>query len=202
MTKINLGQRQDVSSAMGPGKRSVLWVRGCSILCSGCITPEYLDHAVRTETTVEEVCDWIVRMKQEHAIEGISFSGGEPFEQARVLSEIARFARSIGLSTQSWSGYTKAYLEKEHAPDGSRDLLETLDVLIDGPFVRRRPTSLPLRGSSNQHLHLLTDRYMVEDFEQRYMELVIDPKQTRAVGVMNHDRLRAALALSGILGDV
>ncbi|MCX6714976.1 MAG: 4Fe-4S single cluster domain-containing protein [Candidatus Uhrbacteria bacterium] len=199
---LNLGGQQEVSSAMGPGKRSVLWVRGCSILCSGCITPEYLDHAVRTETTVEEVCEWITRMKFEHQIEGVSFSGGEPFEQAKALAFIARACRELGLSIQSWSGYTKRYLEKGHAPDGSRELLETLDVLIDGPFIRQRPTSLPLRGSSNQHLHLLTDRYKVEDFEQRYMELVIDPKQTRAVGVMNHAHLRAALALSGILGDV
>lgn len=202
MMRLNLGERQDISFAMGPGKRSVLWVRGCSILCSGCITPEYLDHAVRTETTVEEICDWIARMKLEHQIEGISFSGGEPFEQARVLSEIALFARSIDLSTLSWSGYTKSYLEKGHAPDGSQELLDALDVLIDGPFIRQRPTSLPLRGSSNQHLYLLTDRYKPEDFEQRYLELVVDPKHMRAVGVMNHDRLRAALALSGILGDV
>ena len=199
MTQLNLGRKQDTSSAMGPGKRAVIWVRGCSIHCPGCITPELIDHRVRTEVSVQEICDWLSKMKMDHEIEGVSFSGGEPFEQAKALSEIAIFAHSIGLSTLSWSGYTRPFLEKDHAPHGSQDFLANLDVLIDGPYIRQRVSTLALRGSTNQHLHLLTDRYKETDFEQQYVELVVSPDATRLVGVANHNKFRIALALSSLL---
>ena len=168
--------------------------------CAGCATPEFLpvgrpEHAV----AVTDVCAWIDRAVAEHHITGVSFSGGEPFAQAPALARIAEHARARGLSTMSWSGFTRAHLEGPRAPIGSRELLGALDVLIDGLFIQRHANGDPLRGSSNQQIHLLTDRHHPEEFAQADIEVRIG-RDGRIVttGVMDYAAADAALALLGV----
>lgn len=176
---VSVGKFVAATAAMGPGKRACLWVRGCSINCPGCITQSYIpegrpEHAV----PVEEICGWIDRAIAEHGITGMSFSGGEPFEQATALAHVAAHARDRGLSTLAWSGHTRRVLEVTTvAPPGSANFFRTLDVLIDGPFVDRfaHGPALPLRGSSNQRVHLLTERHQPEEFDRAMFEVELQP---------------------------
>lgn len=134
----------------------------------------------------------------QHNLEGVSFSGGEPFEQARALALIARGARDLGLSTLCWSGHTLDHLQGPNAPEGSDELLSSLDVLIDGAYVHdARTDSLPLRGSTNQTIHFLTARYAQKDIgPTRFSVELIDGRVT-SHGVTSYQRLNAVMRLLG-----
>lgn len=198
-SSVSVGHFEPMTRAMGPGLRACLWVRGCPIQCPGCATPEFIP-APRPEhaAPVAEIYDRIDRAIAEHHIEGVSFSGGEPFAQAEMLAAIAAHTRSRGLSTLAWSGWTRAHLEGPQAPAGSRDLLAQLDVLIDGPYVAALGPPQPLRGSSNQTIHLLTDRYRAEDFRRTTFEVRIEDDRMVVSGVTDYAALRATLAALGV----
>jgi anaerobic ribonucleoside-triphosphate reductase activating protein len=98
-------------------------------------------------------------------IEGLTLAGGEPVAQAGACAALAEAARGAGLSVMLFSGYTLAELRTmaREAPEVGR-LLGAVDLLVDGPYLQERPE--PRRrwiGSSNQVMHLLTDRYDAAD---------------------------------------
>jgi anaerobic ribonucleoside-triphosphate reductase activating protein len=200
---IRVGSFVEFTEAMGPGLRACLWVAGCPMRCKGCGTPEFLSKESGSAMSVEDLCRRIDDAVREHGIEGVSFSGGEPFAQAGAVARIARHARSSGLSTQSWSGFSRKHLESSRAPDGAAELLAELDVLIDGPFVQRRMNDDPFRGSSNQVIHFLTDRYGPEDYVDRVIEAQVSERDGAIIvnGVHDTEPLRVALRLIGLSPD-
>lgn len=200
MTRLNLGAFDPCSRAMGPGSRAVVWARGCSVDCRGCVTPQLIPSEPATPVDVDALWDRIDRARLAHGLEGVSFSGGEPFEQAEALAEIARRAHRVGLSVLSWSGYARAFLEGDRAPHGSRALLAELDVLIDGPFVAARAGGgLALRGSSNQVTHFLTGRYDAGGLEPGRMKVELaDDGRAVVSGVVDYAELNAVLSILGV----
>lgn len=202
--KLLVGRYLADTISMGPGLRAVVWVAGCSINCKGCATPKLIGKERGVWRTVEEVGEWLARDKAAHGIEGVSFSGGEPFEQASGLADVARIARGLGLSTLSWSGYTRAQLEGPKAPPGAAALLAELDVLIDGPFMLKKMAGDTYRGSSNQVIHYLTDRYGPADFAEAHLDVRLpeSPGDPLVIsGVADTVPLRAALQLLGLAAD-
>ncbi len=196
--ELNLGNIEDCTTAMGPGKRMCIWVRGCTIGCKGCATPQYWSADPIGLTQVGAVIQRLHASHAQHELEGMSFSGGEPFEQARALKLIAQSARALGLSTLSWSGYTLDYLTSPRAPDGSAELLRELDVLIDGAYVQALNTEvLPLRGSTNQTIHFLTDRYLPKDIGPARFSVQVADGVILSHGVTHYGRLSATMRLLG-----
>lgn len=106
------------------------------------------------------VDDLVLRISGVDDIEGITFSGGEPFEQAHSLARIARRAREVrDLGVVCFTGYTREEL-LSGGPPSAADLLDEVDLLIDGPFLAARPRGPFWRGSDNQRLHHLSSRYV------------------------------------------
>jgi len=162
---ISVGSFAAKTAVMGPGRRACLWVAGCDRNCPHCATPEYHRADANPLSDVQAIFDRVLRAKDKYGLEGFSISGGEPFAQAPALAELCRLIRPLGLSTLCWTGYRESELRGSAAPPGAADLLAELDVLIDGPFVYEQVCGdLPLRGSGNQRLRLLTDRYCENDF--------------------------------------
>jgi anaerobic ribonucleoside-triphosphate reductase activating protein len=186
--------------AMGPGKRACLWVAGCPFRCKGCATPEFLEKTSGSDMAVAKVIRMIDSAVRKHGITGMSFSGGEPFAQAEAVAEIARHARKRGLSTLSWSGFTRRRLESVNAPQGASALLAQLDVLIDGVYIANRMEGDPLRGSSNQVIHLLTDRHAPSDFGDQVVDVQCSDKDGAVVvnGVADTRPLRTVLKILGV----
>jgi len=142
------------SRANGPGSRFVVWVQGCTLGCPGCFNPA--THAGGREVEVAALVDNI------GDVDGLTVSGGEPLQQAAAVAELLARARSLGLSTLVFSGYT---LDEIRAlPDGPA-VLASLDVLIDGRYVAGERLGAGLRGSTNQRIQLLTPRYTLADVE-------------------------------------
>ena len=155
--RLNLARTMARSAANGPGERFVLWVQGCPLGCAGCWNPDTWSFAQRD---VRDVADLVTAITSTDGIEGVTFTGGEPFAQARALAAVGRGARNAGLSVFVFTGYDL----DELATEPHRELLNIVDVLVAGRYVEEKRTlDLPWRGSSNQRIHFLTDRYSPSD---------------------------------------
>src|SRR5678815_2451530 len=102
------------------------------------------------------------RTRAAPGIEGLSLSGGEPLQQPEAARALLDAARALGLSTLAFSGYT---LDEIRALPRGPDVLARLDVLIDGRYVAQERLASGLRGSANQRIQLLTQRYTRADVE-------------------------------------
>lgn len=151
---INVAAEMPESVANGPGLRYVLWVQGCRLSCPGCFNPDFQPLVNNRLVSVASLLQRILELDR---IEGVTFTGGEPVLQARSLYYLAAELKRRGLSIVCFSGYTLAELE-ERGPY-TRGLLAMTDILIDGRYERNRRAPLLWRGSSNQRVHFLSERY-------------------------------------------
>jgi len=132
----------------GPGIRTTVFCQGCPHHCPGCHNPETWDFGCGTMVPVEAIVD-IVRSNP--LCRGVTFSGGEPFAQAKAFTKLARLLKAQGYEVASYSGYTFEEL-LEGTPE-QQELLRHIDVLIDGPFLlSERSLELNFRGSRNQRI--------------------------------------------------
>ena len=145
------------------------------------------DPAEGEELPTEQVCERLrTRAARTPALEGITLLGGEPFEQAGPVGEVAQAARALGLSVIAFTGFTLEELQARADPQVS-SLLGLVDLLIDGSYqAARRDFSRPWAGSANQRFLFLTDRYGPEDLarERNHVELRVRPDGSVAVNGM------------------
>ncbi len=135
----------------GPGFRFTLFTQGCPHKCPGCHNPQTHDFSGGEELSTDEI---IKKLLSNPLTDGITFSGGEPFEQASDCAVIAAAARQHGLNVWCYSGYTfEELLEKSRVDSGVMELLKLTDVLVDGKFIlEEKSYNVPWRGSRNQRL--------------------------------------------------
>ena len=133
----------------GPGIRFVVFAQGCSRRCPGCHNPQ--THPFEGGTLVEAE-NILRRMERNPLLDGITLSGGDPFEQADAFGELAEKARARGYSVMTYTG--RRYEELMYTADpGHMRLLKATDILVDGPFeLVLKSELLPFRGSSNQRM--------------------------------------------------
>ena len=132
----------------GPGIRTTFFCQGCPHHCPGCHNPETWDFGCGTQVPVEDLVDVV---KSNPLCRGVTFSGGEPFAQAAGFAKLARLLKKEGYEVASYSGYT--FDELLSGSDDQKELLASIDILIDGPFVlAERSLELVFRGSRNQRI--------------------------------------------------
>ena len=151
---LNVAGFLDLSTVNGPGKRAVLWVQGCPLNCKDCFNSDLREFIPKTLMTVEALSEKILRLPE---IEGVTFSGGEPFCQAESLSALGRIIREEGLNVVTFTGFPYPYIRKREEPSWN-DLLDVTDLLVAGPFIPRLRCDAPMVSSSNQQLVHLTGR--------------------------------------------
>lgn len=168
---LNLYALTPRSAANGPGWRYVVHVQGCALHCPRCFNPG--THGFAPHLVVSPA-DLVERVLAEPGLEGVTISGGEPFHQTPALAEFLRLLRAqSGLSVLLFTGFTLG--EARALPDGDR-LLALVDVLVDGRYAHALRGADGLRGSSNQRLHLLTNRYSPTDLvPPGTAEVIIEP---------------------------
>lgn len=153
MNRLNLSSVKRGIRANGFGNRTVVWVQGCTIGCAGCVNPN--THPHREQWTVDPVALGR-RIAADPHCDGLSLSGGEPFQQANVSAILAETVRSAGLSVLIFTGYRYERLERSASPAVQR-LLSAADTLVAGPYIAgHRPVGL--LASANQRIVQLTDR--------------------------------------------
>ncbi|WOH85449.1 4Fe-4S single cluster domain-containing protein [Bradyrhizobium sp. BEA-2-5] len=146
---INLSRIHFPVTTLGPGRRIGIWFQGCSIRCPGCISMDTWVHGrgtTKVGAVVEAVSPWL------SAADGITISGGEPFDQREALFDLLAGLRArTKADILVFTGYPWATI---------RDALATspslIDAIVSGPFDIDETQTLALRGSDNQELHLMT----------------------------------------------
>ena len=130
----------------GPGFRTSIYCAGCRHRCVGCHNPQSWDFDGGREMSTKD----IMRVIEADPYANVTFSGGDPMYQAAGFAELAReIHRRTNKDIWCFTGFRFENLIQED----QRELLEQIDVLVDGPYVESlRDEDLLFRGSSNQRL--------------------------------------------------
>lgn len=181
----------------GPETRYCIWVQGCSRHCKGCQAVHTWSHS---GGVLYKVNDIIADIKKQKNIEGVTFLGGEPFEQAEALGIIAKAVKKEGLGVLCFTGYL---LEELQLKDENKTLLENIDLLIDGAFeIENVDYSRPWCGSTNQRYHFLTNRYNEEIFEKYKNKIEINISKDGTIfmnGMGNFDEIQHKIDLTKLI---
>src|ERR1700690_609069 len=154
------------SRANGPGLRAVVYFQGCSLHCANCWNPA--THKFRgVEVPVLEVVQRFEEARRFRSLEGVTFSGGEPMQQAEALLELMREIRKVApaASFGMFTGYAESELlpgrfvtrlgaTVEEKGKLGRTVRDFLDLGVMGRYEETQPTMKPLRTSWNQQLVL------------------------------------------------
>lgn len=157
---------------LGPGRRLGIWFQGCSIHCAGCIAPENQafdkNFAVPLENFFKEI------QAPLSDAEGVTISGGEPFDQAPALFELLKFFKAQGQEDiLIYSGYLNRKILSEWP-----EIKNFIAALVDGPFIAGAVTESRWKGSENQELTIfnksLVQKYSswINDSSPRKLQLV------------------------------
>ena len=136
----------------GKGLRFVVFCQGCPHHCPGCHNPQTHDFLGGYDIDTDKI---VAEIKKNPLLQGVTFSGGEPFCQAAAFADLGKKIKAIRgmkLNIMSYSGYTLEQLQKMAQKDkGVAELLNVCDYLVDGPFIlAQRDLTLKYRGSRNQ----------------------------------------------------
>lgn len=131
----------------GPGFRTSIYCAGCRHQCAGCHNPQSWDFEGGHTMTTDEIMSVI----EADPYANVTFSGGDPMYQPEGFTELAKAIKSR-TDKDIWC-YTGFTYEALVSNPRQKALLEKIDVLVDGPFVKsQRDETLHFRGSRNQRL--------------------------------------------------
>jgi anaerobic ribonucleoside-triphosphate reductase activating protein len=194
-------------TTLGHGRRVGIWFQGCSIRCPGCLSRDTWEQG-RGETTVASLAESIAPFLPE--ADGLTVSGGEPFDQPAALDALLRWVRPR-LRPEAdilvYSGYPL-----EHLLGAGRAALSdgSIDLLISDPYEAAAGQTLALRGSDNQRVHGLTElarqRYASLPGQRRgpadqALDLVIEGESAWMAGIPAPgflEQLRTSLEAAGL----
>lgn len=133
----------------GPGIRLTVFVQGCPHHCPGCHNKHTHDFDAGSMISIDEILE---RVRNNPLLDGVTFSGGEPFCQAQALAELGIKLKSMGMNIITYTGWTFEELLAK-ADERTMALLNVTDFLVDGPFIESQKSyQLQFRGSSNQRV--------------------------------------------------
>ncbi|MDD3230355.1 MAG: anaerobic ribonucleoside-triphosphate reductase activating protein [Oscillospiraceae bacterium] len=149
--KIRLAGVDHSSIVDGPGLRFVIFTQGCRHACRDCFNSE--THSFHGGSDVD-ADDVIKQIKSMSIIKGVTFSGGDCFEQAEACAYVAKEVKGRGLDIWAYTGYTfEQILENIEQNPSWKEFLNEIDILVDGKFeIEKKDLTLCFRGSANQRL--------------------------------------------------
>jgi len=182
---LNIYNFIESTKTLGPFNRFALWTQGCPFSCASCMTPDSQSFDAGIDVAVSDMLKLILETPD---IEGITISGGEPFIQSEALVKLVEaihIKREFGVII--YSGFTLQQL-KEKKDNFVDKLLNLTDILIDGVYEESLNDGISLRGSSNQNIIELTNRYskVVSEYygkSTREIEIHMQSNEMMVVGI-------------------
>jgi anaerobic ribonucleoside-triphosphate reductase activating protein len=181
---INIANSYYPCETLGPGTRFCIWVQGCHFNCYKCISSKYQPFEEKQLYSPEKLAEIILAKPK---LDGITISGGEPFEQAESLAVLLTLItdKRPELSFICYTGYAIEKLTWETA----NELLKKLDVLIADPYIHELNNGLGLKGSSNQRIFFLTDKlkqYKEKlEISERELDCIYRDNEIEIIGIPN-----------------
>lgn len=172
MERVRIGKLWYPVITLGYGKRIGIWLQGCTRRCPHCISPELQAEAGGEWLTVEDLEQRFSKVKE---VDGLTISGGEPFDQPSGLRGIIEWFSSVYTDDiLVFSGYTLQELHEKEDADIDY-VLKSISVLVDGAYFIELNDGMGLRGSSNQVIHVWNNhkRYLNAETNERKMQGVL-----------------------------
>lgn len=182
MKTIKVGLMWYPVTALGYGRRIGVWFQGCRKRCGNCISPEFQSREGGLNRTAKEILDIAGK---EAKVDGLTVSGGEPFDQPEGLLELVKeYKKRVNGDILVFTGYT---LDELHG-QGSAAIEEVLDniaVLVDGAYVEEENNGIGLRGSGNQRIYVRNygERYAGAESAARNMQCVLMEDRLWMIGI-------------------
>ena len=144
----------------GPGKRLLIYLKGCSIHCEGCINPHLWSFDGGTPLSSDD----ILKILLDNNLDGVTLHGGEPLDQADELLKIVKDIKANGKTVILFTGYIKKELI------GNRLKIWNLaDIVVAGRFqLKKRNVYLQFRGSTNQRVYTHKGKYKNYNLKDGY----------------------------------
>ena len=194
-SKLYLYHRASGIKTLGPGLRYAIWTQGCIHNCKNCIAP--YTHPLDKNgywLGIEELYLEIEENMKKENVRGITISGGEPFLQAKPLVElIKRLKERTQLDIICFTGFEYSYL-KNKKDKSIEYILANIDILIDGKYIEEKNENNYLRGSSNQNMIFLSERYReyendMKNLKNRNIEIMwINDREIFIAGIPYKER--------------
>ena len=156
MLPLTIARLKQNSKVLGPGSRAVIWFHGCSKDCPHCIAKEMNAAPPQFEHSASTLYEWLKNIEE---IEGITITGGEPFEQD--IEALETFLQLVKNDSRRLSVmcYTGKLLTEIQDDKNVAHVLEYIDILIDGVYTHGLNGGHKWRGSSNQKIYPLNEKY-------------------------------------------
>lgn len=151
MSQVRLAGIIKESIVDGPGIRFVVFAQGCPHRCKGCHNPQTFSATGGYISDTDYILD---EMRANPLISGVTFSGGEPFLQAKSFLELAKKSHELGLNVMTYTGYTFEHIISNFdCVPYWKEFMANIDILVDGPFeIDKKNPLLKFRGSENQRI--------------------------------------------------
>lgn len=185
MTALQVADLVYPVTALGHGTRVGIWLQGCTIGCQGCMSQDTWDPEGGRPMSVSDVIDMLTRI--EGPVDGVTISGGEPFQQPEALMQLMlgihewRGSASSPIDLLCFSGYTERHLRRTYP-----QLIGMFDLIVAGPYRSQTPSVRPLCGSDNQVVMEMTtlgsERYAALDVGRR-MQVSVDDGALHVIGI-------------------
>lgn len=153
---------------LGPGKRLVIWTKGCSKHCKGCANPELWSVRNAKDYPVEDIVKIIHNIYRNEKFDGITISGGDPLEQMDDLLALLEALNMLTSDILVYTGYKESDLDVLFCKKQMDKFRKRIAVLIDEPYLEE--LNLPdavLRGSANQNIIYYKEEY--KELYERYL---------------------------------
>ncbi len=209
MTSLLLAKAHHPVTTLGPGRRAGIWTQGCTLACPGCISRDTWEADPATAIPVETVLGWLRSLD---GVEGVTISGGEPFQQPEAMRALLEGIRAWAppeVDILVYSGYSLSRLQRSAS---TREVLSLCDAVITGPYIERLntvDTGQRWRGSGNQRIIAVSPlgrkRYGDAECDETgpHMQVSVEDDRIYYIGIPRRgdmERLTERLTLAGIHG--
>ena len=159
----------------GPGKRLLIYLKGCSIHCKGCIN----SHLWSFDGGQSLSCETVIERLNQNELDGVTLHGGEPLDQADELLTIVKKIKEIGKTVILFTGYNK----KELSGNKLR-IWNLADIVVAGRFsLKKRNVYLQFRGSTNQRVYTHKGKYKSYKLKDGYTSAIFTIKENGEVDI-------------------
>jgi len=175
---------------LGEGKRIGIWVQGCTLRCKGCVNKTLWSRTKGKSIPVLDLFNWIFSIQ--HEFDGITISGGEPFQQYEQLISFLHLIKiKTRLGVNTFTGY---YLKELNVLFPDRLFSKYMDYLIDGRYIEFQHENKNIKGSSNQTLYKFINGIPVRQNEKiitnKWSIKISKENQIYMAGIPKKDELK------------